>query len=116
MYQFILSIHVIVSIILIGIILLQEGKGGATAGLGGGTSQGVFGSKGSASILVKITGYLAVAFFVLSIMLGYLANQATRQSSELPAPVTEQVIPQPSNNAIVEPGQGGGLIPAVPVE
>lgn len=78
--QFLVLMHVIISIALIALVLLQQGKGaelGAT--FGSAASQTVFGSQGSGSFLLKLTGLLALLFFVTSLSLGYLAGHTTRQ-------------------------------------
>lgn len=78
--QFLVLIHVIISIALIALVLIQQGKGaelGAT--FGSAASQTVFGSQGSASFLLKLTGLLALLFFVTSLSLGYLAGHTARQ-------------------------------------
>lgn len=67
--------HVIISIALIALVLIQQGKGaelGAT--FGSAASQTVFGSQGSGSFLLKLTGLLALLFFITSLSLGYLAG------------------------------------------
>lgn len=72
--------HVIISIALIALVLIQQGKGaelGAT--FGSAASQTVFGSQGSGSFLLKLTGLFALLFFVTSLSLGYLAGHITRQ-------------------------------------
>lgn len=72
--------HVVISIALIALVLIQQGKGaelGAT--FGSAASQTVFGSQGSGSFLLKLTGLLALLFFVTSLSLGYLAGHTTRQ-------------------------------------
>ena len=78
--QFLVLMHVIISIALIALVLIQQGKGaelGAT--FGSAASQTVFGSQGSGSFLHKLTGLLALLFFVTSLSLGYLAGHTTRQ-------------------------------------
>lgn len=78
--QFIVLVHVIVSIALVILVLLQQGKGaelGAT--FGSAASQTVFGSQGSASFLLKLTGLLALLFFITSLSLGYLAAHHAKQ-------------------------------------
>lgn len=77
--QFLVLMHVIISIALIALVLIQQGKGaelGAT--FGSAASQTVFGSQGSGSFLLKLTGLLALLFFVTSLSLGYLAGHTTR--------------------------------------
>lgn len=78
--QFLVLLHVIISIALIILVLLQQGKGaelGAT--FGSAASQTVFGSQGSGSFLLKLTGLLALLFFTTSLSLGYLAGHLNRQ-------------------------------------
>lgn len=90
MYQLILIIHVMVAIAIVGLVLVQQGKG-ATVGsaFGSGASQTVFGSRGSGSFLLKVTISFVGIFFSTSIALNYLAAQAVKQQKqiELPAPV-----------------------------
>jgi preprotein translocase subunit SecG len=69
-----------ISIALIALVLIQQGKGaelGAT--FGSAASQTVFGSQGSGSFLLKLTGLLALLFFATSLSLGYLAGHSVRQ-------------------------------------
>jgi len=78
--QFLVLMHVIISIALIALVLIQQGKGaelGAT--FGSAASQTVFGSQGSGSFLLKLTGLLALLFFATSLSLGYLAGHTARQ-------------------------------------
>lgn len=104
MYQIILVIHILLSLSIIGLVLLQRGKGsdmGAGFGGGGGASQTLFGSGGSASFLTRTTGALATAFFISCVMLSYLAvNMSANQAeSYLPEPpvAVETVAPTASD-------------------
>ena len=75
-----LVVHVILAIGVIGLVLLQHGKGAdAGAAFGSGASATVFGARGSASFLTRATTALATAFFLTSLFLFYLA--AHRDSS-----------------------------------
>ncbi|WP_250655154.1 preprotein translocase subunit SecG [Alkalimarinus coralli] len=75
----VLVVHVLVSVGLIGLVLLQQGKGAdAGASFGGGASQTVFGSQGSGNFLTKTTSLLAVVFFVTSFSLAVFAKQQSR--------------------------------------
>ncbi len=59
-----------------GLVLIQQGKGADVgAAFGAGASNTMFGSRGSASFLVKATSWLAVGFFVISFALAYTAKQ-----------------------------------------
>ena len=79
MQELILLIHVFACVTLIVLVLMQHGKGADVgAVLGSGASQTVFGSRGSASFMVRLTVSVAVVFFVTSLTLGYFA---TKQSA-----------------------------------
>jgi preprotein translocase subunit SecG len=68
-FQIILVIHVLLALGLVGLILIQHGKG-ADAGAAG----SVFGARGAHSFLYKLTAVLAIGFFVTSISLAYFAS------------------------------------------
>jgi len=71
-----LIVHVIVSLAIIGLVLLQHGKGADMgSGFGGGTSGSLFGATGSANFLSRATAVLATVFFISSLGLAYLASQ-----------------------------------------
>ena len=88
--------HVLLAVAIIGIVLLQRGKGAdAGAGFGAGASGTVFGARGSASFLSRTTAVLATLFFLTSLGLTYLFSQQKESTSvvdtvtqEAPAPVT----------------------------
>ena len=89
--QILTTIHVVLTVALIGLILLQRGKGADIgAAFGSGASSTVFGSQGSASFLTRTTAVLATLFFVLSLTLAYLSGQRTEQQSvtEFSAPAS----------------------------
>lgn len=81
MYGIILMLHVIIAALLIGLVLIQHGKGAQVgAAFGSGASQTIFGSQGSGGFLTRATWALAGLFFATSITLAYLINKATYQS------------------------------------
>ena len=87
MQTIIIIVHVIAAIAIVGLVLLQQGKGAdAGASFGSGASQTVFGSSGSGNFLVRATTISAVIFFVTSLSLAIFAkNQAgTGTSAGLP--------------------------------
>jgi len=74
-------LQVLVAVALIGLILIQHGKGAdAGAAFGSGSSSTVFGSSGSASFLTKLTAGLAFVFLANSLLLAYLATQNIQQA------------------------------------
>ena len=100
-FSVLLAVHIVLALLLIGVILVQQGKG-ATAGaaFGSGASSTVFGSRGSASFLTRTTSVLAILFFSNSLLLAYLYSQALEPQSLLDqvptAPVqipVEQLLP-----------------------
>ena len=69
-------VHVLVALAIIGLVLLQHGKGADMgSGFGGGASGSLFGATGSANFLSRATAVLATIFFVLSLALAYLATK-----------------------------------------
>ena len=93
MVQILTIFHVIVAIAIIGMVLLQQGRGAdAGAGFGGGASNTVFGARGTASFLSRGTAILAILFFSTSILLAYLgARQDNKGNDILDSPATGQV-------------------------
>ena len=82
MQQILLAVQVLVAVGLIVLVLLQQGRGAdAGASFGGGASGSLFGSRGPASFLAKMTGLLAAVFFINSLGLAYLAAEASRARS-----------------------------------
>jgi len=68
--------HVLVALAIIGLVLLQHGKGADMgSGFGGGASGSLFGATGSANFLSRITAVLATVFFLLSLALAYVATK-----------------------------------------
>ena len=89
-------IHVLVCVFLIGIVLLQQGKGANMgAAFGGGSSQTVFGADGPMSMLSKVTTASAVIFMVTSLSLAYISSHSGTMSimSNASAPQTEETKP-----------------------
>ena len=69
-------LHVMVALAIIGLVLLQHGKGADMgSGFGGGASSSLFGATGSANFLSRTTAVLAATFFILSLALAYVATR-----------------------------------------
>ncbi len=106
-YAILLFLHILVSIILIVVILLQSGRGGGLAGsLGGGISTAMFGGQGADKLMIRITTGLATAFLVLAILISIagrprvstgdsIVRQRAAQRETAPLqPVTEMELPE----------------------
>ena len=102
MYEFLMIAFLVVAIILVGSIMIQQGKGADMgASFGAGASNTVFGSSGSGNFLSRTTAVLAVVFFVLCLALGNLSTstgEATDDFSDLAVPEQEEQLPPAENN------------------
>ncbi len=124
MYTLVVILHVIVSVALILIILLQTGKGADIGAVfGGGSSQTLFGSSGPTSFLSKLTAAAAIIFMCTSLFLAYFSGQ--RPSSTImkggagapamPGPVGQPGMPpqgMPPAQAPANPAQAPPSAPA----
>ncbi|MCS6207981.1 preprotein translocase subunit SecG [Shewanella baltica] len=83
MYEVLVVIYLLVALGLIGLVLIQQGKGADMgASFGAGASGTLFGSSGSGNFLTRTTAILAIAFFTLSLLIGNLsANHAKNEDS-----------------------------------
>ena len=73
---FLLAVHVLLAFMIVGLVLLQRGKGAeAGAGFGSGASGTVFGARGTATLFSKLTAVFAAMFFATSLTLAYLGTQ-----------------------------------------
>jgi preprotein translocase subunit SecG len=104
MDSIILVVHIIVSVLLVGLILIQHGKGadaGAAAlgggGGGGGASSSVFGSQGSTSFLSRASAVLATVFFMTSLTLAYFSGKTDGVDSITQTAITETVKEAPAD-------------------
>ena len=93
MHTAIIIVHVICTLFLILVILLQSGKGAAMGfGLGAGSSQTMFGSSGAGNFLTKITTAITTLFMITSLTLGIMSSQEKSRSVmpdlENPAPIS----------------------------
>lgn len=88
----ILVVHVLIAIALVGLILMQQGKGAEMgAAFGSGASSTVFGSQGSASFMTRATAMLATGFFLTSLGLAYFSIKASGSASDSIGSVLERI-------------------------
>lgn len=122
MTSILLVVHVLAAVSIIVLVLMQQGRGADMGAAFGGGSQTLFGARGSANFLSRVTGLLAAVFFVTSLTLAYLYGQSTQPQS-----VTDQVVTPPAQSVpesdsdipqvpdAAGPTQNSGTdIPAVP--
>jgi len=90
LYGLMIAFHILVSVLLIIVVLLQPGKGGGGLGaaFGGGSASSVFGGRGAATFLSKTTGVLAAIFFVLSVAIAMTGSERSVTETTMPAPAS----------------------------
>jgi preprotein translocase subunit SecG len=108
MTTLLIIIHVIVSLFLIAVVLLQSGKGAELgAAFGGGSSHTLFGSRGAATFLNKMTTVAAVVFMITSLTLAVVTSKGGSVVKKTPVTEGTKSIPAPSG-----PIQGVGVQPS----
>ncbi len=115
----VLVVHVLVGVMMVGLILIQRGKGAdAGAAFGSGASGTVFGARGSANFLSRSTAILAAVFFCTSLGLAYLGSQrevpksvldVAAESVAMPDQSMPVIGPQPDSQVPTD-----GVLPALP--
>jgi len=125
MEAIVLILHVLLALGLIGLVLIQQGKGAdAGAAFGSGSSGTVFGPAGSGSFLTRLTTACATLFFVTSLSLAVMAAHRGDESSTVvdEAPATESASQEQSTGGSEQAsgasgdedaGEGGGDLPPV---
>ena len=114
----VIGLHVLIAVTIIGLVLLQHGKGADMgSGFGGGASASLFGATGSANFLSRATAVLATLFFLTSLGLAYLATNKPRSGGVLDAVKKEMTVPdkpadKPADKAAPKPAAEK---PAAPV-
>jgi preprotein translocase subunit SecG len=114
----ILAVHVIAAAGLIGLVLIQHGKGADMgAAFGSGASGSLFGSSGSANFLSRTTAVLAAVFFLTSMGLTYVTGHKTASTSVMEGVKTQPATPaQPAAPAPAQPAQSAPAQPAAPAQ
>ena len=113
MNQLLSILHVLVCLLLMFLVLIQQGKGAEVgAQFGGGSANTIFGSQGSGNFLTKLTSTLAFLFFITSLSLGIITSRGlqqsgmdllkaptvqTKQHNKTPAPAKVSDLPEPLN-------------------
>ncbi len=107
--QLITILHGILSVGIVGLVLLQRGKGAdAGAGFGAGASGTVFGARGSATFFSKLTAVMATMFFMTSMSLAWFA---TRPEARAPDSLVDKLVTEPATPAPTPVGVDGDAVP-----
>ena len=92
MENLILFVHLIIALVIIALIMLQQGKGAEMgASFGAGASQTLFGATGSGNFFAKLTSIFALLFFVTSFSLALIAKNKSQVDDDLGLPELESV-------------------------
>lgn len=115
LFTFVIVIQVLSALAIIGLVLLQHGKGADMgAAFGSGASGSLFGASGSSNFLSKSTAVAATIFFVATLALGFLGNKRTAAGGgvmeNLPAPSVPAANAPVAGSSSVQ--QGGATAPA----
>jgi preprotein translocase subunit SecG len=115
MFGVVLGIHLLVCLALVGVILIQSGKGGGlTGGAFGGATQTVFGGRGATDFITRATIGLGVAFFVTSMVLALMtANGGTQRGRSLMQEEARRAS-QRQPASVPSPAQAPAPAPATP--
>jgi preprotein translocase subunit SecG len=120
MYAVIIAVHVLVSLFLIFVILLQPGRADGMAALGGGGgASSVFGGRGSVTFLAKVTEICAAIFMITSLTLAYRSshtdsvlrarrNIAAQEAAQKQGPANPKL---PTGQTAPAPATGGAAVP-----
>jgi preprotein translocase subunit SecG len=119
LFSILLTVHILVALSIIGLVLMQHGKGADMgAAFGSGASGSLFGATGSANFLSRTTGVLAAVFFVTSLSLAYVASSKPKTTgSVMQESVQSQPVPQPApagTEAPAAPADAGSKAREVP--
>lgn len=106
LYSLVLTVHILVGLGVIGLVLIQHGKGADMgAAFGSGASGSLFGASGSANFMSRTTGVLATMFFITSLSLSYLATTRPAASGSVMDNMPAQSAPVNSVPAPVAPAE-----------
>ena len=108
-----LVVHIIVAVAIVGLVLIQHGKGadaGAAFGAGasGGVSGSVFGAQGSGNFLSRSTAILATVFFLTSLSLAYMSKSGTDEPTSIMEQTEQQQNSTQQQEQVSESSDAGG--------
>ena len=110
LFSLILTIHILVALAIIGLVLMQHGKGADMgAAFGSGASGSLFGATGSANFLSRTTGVLAAVFFATSLTLAYIGSNKPKTTGSLMQDTVQ-------SQTVLQPAPAGGESPAAPAD
>lgn len=108
-FSLLLTVHILVALVIIGLVLMQHGKGADMgAAFGSGASGSLFGSSGSANFLSRLTGGLAAVFFLTSLSLAYVASSKPKTTGSVMQDAVQSQTVTPATSSVVEVPSASG--------
>ena len=105
LFSVVLVVHILAALGVIGLVLVQHGKGADMgAAFGSGASGSLFGATGSANFLSRTTAVLATVFFVTSLLLAYVASSAPKTTGSVMQDTVEST---PASGGVEKAGDAG---------
>jgi preprotein translocase subunit SecG len=117
MFTALIILHVLVAFIMVGVILLQSGKGAEIGAAFGGSSQTIFGARGANTFLGKLTAVTATIFMLTSLSLAIMSKQRNYSSTiglDKP-PASAPAAPSPASDSPAPAQSSPAPAPAAPV-
>lgn len=109
-FSLVLTVHILVALSIIGLVLMQHGKGADMgAAFGSGASGSLFGATGSANFLSRTTGILAAVFFATSLTLAYIASNTVKTTGSVMQDAVQ-------SQTVSTPAEAGAEAPKVPAD
>jgi preprotein translocase subunit SecG len=113
----ILVVHILLAAFIVGLVLLQRGKGAdAGAGFGAGASGTVFGARGSTTLFSRMTAVFAALFFITSLSLTYLGTQRSSEPTSVLERAAKAATPVATPASAAPPAQPAPATPAAPAQ
>ncbi|QMW24545.1 preprotein translocase subunit SecG [Sandaracinobacteroides saxicola] len=109
MMTFLLVVHTLLALALVGVILIQKSEGGGL-GIGGGSTGGLVSARGAADLLTRSTTALATLFIVTSLLLAFLAAGQGKKATTIDTSLARQTAPA----SPIGPLPGAPAVPATP--
>ncbi len=113
MTTFVLILHIIIAILMVGVILIQKSEGGGL-GMGGGSMGGLMTTRGTANLLTRATAVLITLFFTTTIVLAILFKGSTKPKASLLDTIPEPSAPVVSRQAPVQQPEAPVAAPQTP--
>ncbi len=112
MENFIAVVHIVVALVLIGLVLIQDSKGGGALGMGGGGSNSILGATGAQTLAAKLTTGAAIVFAITCLTLTFMSSRGQKSVLDTGAALPMTAPANPSAPGAATPSTSGAAAPA----